>query len=332
MPSREQLLRIIKIQAEIVKLGLDLGGVMQFVVDEAMPLIQADGAAIELAEDGEMVYRAAAGIAEPQLGLRLNASESLSGLCVRNGQAVYCDDAERDTRVSRWACRQMGLRSMIVMPLRHQERTIGVLKALSMQPGYFHERDMELLHMLAEVLAATMYFSVEFSSDQLLYKALHDEMTGLANRALFMERLRQAVARTRRDRHPAGLLMIDMDGLKQINDNHGHRIGDAVIIELGRRLKWAVRETDTAARLGGDEFGVILTPLQGVDGVESAIRRITSIIDSDFVFENRPYHLKASIGSALVPLDGVEPVEVLELADQRMYAAKYERRASSGRA
>jgi diguanylate cyclase (GGDEF)-like protein len=152
-------------------------------------------------------------------------------------------------------------------------------------------------------------------------------MTGLANRALFMDRLKSVISHANRQRRPSGLLMIDMDGLKGINDTYGHRVGDAVIVEFGNRLKKVVRDSDTAARLGGDEFGVLLTLLENPEGVESAVKRIEAEIDRSFVFEGRDYPLKASIGSSLVPEDGVESGQVMEIADQRMYAAKHSRKS-----
>lgn len=322
MPSRAQLMQVIRIQTEIAQLGLDLGGVMQYVVEKTLPLIDANGAAIELAEDGEMVYRAATGIASNQIGLRLKIETSLSGLCVMTGETLFCGDADTDPRVDQDACRLMGLRSMIVMPLKHKGITVGALKAMSAQANKFNQQDITLLGMLSEVVAASMYFSVKYDSDNLFIKATHDGMTGLANRALFMDRLRNAVARTSREQSPSGVLMIDMDGLKQINDSQGHRIGDAVIIEFSNRLKNATRSTDTAARLGGDEFGVILSPLESTDGIDIAMQRIDTEIKSPFVFEDKQYQLKASIGSALIPNDGSEPEQIMEVADHRMYASK----------
>jgi len=326
MPSNEQLMQVIHIQTEIAKLGLDLGGVMQYVVEQTLPLIAADGAVIELAEDGEMVYRAAAGIASPQLGLRLRIGASLSGQCVMTGEILSCTDSETDPRVDQAACRRVGLRSMIVMPLKHRGVTVGVLKAMSVQPDKFDECEMTLLGLLSEVVAAAMYFSVKYDCDELFHKATHDGMTGLANRALFMDRLHNVVARAGRDAHPSGVLMIDMDGLKQINDTHGHRIGDAVLVEFSNRLKMITRVTDTAARLGGDEFGVILTPLETTDGIGHAAQRIDAKIAPPFVFEDGTYQLRASIGCALVPTDGTEPDQLLEVADQRMYATKQSRK------
>ncbi len=322
MPTREQLMQVINIQTEIAKLGLDLGGVMQYVVEQTLPLINADGAVIELAEDGEMVYRAATGIAKDQLGLRLRIDASLSGLSVITGETLFCDDSETDPRVDSLACRKVGLRSMIVMPLKHKGVTVGVLKAMFVQPRQFNHRDTTLLGMLSEVVAAAMFFSVKYDSDSLFIRATHDGMTGLPNRALFMDRLRNAAARNNREQNPSGVLMIDMDGLKQINDTQGHRIGDAVIIEFSNRLKKATRGTDTAARIGGDEFGVVLTPLDSSTGIDSAMQRIDAEINPPFIFEDKQYELKASIGAALIPKDGSEPDKLLEVADQRMYAAK----------
>lgn len=324
-PSREQLVRVIQIQAEVAKLGLDLGGVMQFVVGQSLSLIGADGAVIELAEDGEMVYRAASGIASPQLGLRLKIENSLSGLCVVTGEALSCEDSETDPRVDRMACRRVGLRSMIVIPLKHKEITVGVLKAVSKHAKAFDQNDMALLEMLSEVIAASMYFSAKYDSDDLFVMATHDGMTGLPNRALFMDRLRNAITLSTRNGDASGILMIDMDGLKQVNDAHGHRIGDAVILEFAKRLKSVTRETDTAARIGGDEFGIVLTPLTDPDSVKAVAQQIQSELNPLFHFEESQFKLKASIGAALIPSDGTDPEKLMDLADKRMYVVKQAR-------
>jgi diguanylate cyclase (GGDEF)-like protein len=324
--SSIQLIQIIKIQAEIAKLGLDLGAVMQYVVEQTLTLIEADGAAIELAENGDMVYRAASGIAAPQLGLRLKVDASLSGLCVIKGEILSCSDSETDPRVDRLACQKVGLRSMIIMPLKHRGITVGALKAMSTQANKFQPREIILFSMLSEAVAVAMYFSAKYDSDELFFRATHDSMTGLANRALFMDKLREVVASPGRELRLSGLLILDMDGLKQINDTYGHRIGDAVILEFAHRLKKATRDTDTAARLGGDEFGVILTSVDNPEGVNAAIHRIDSEISFPFDFESQRYQLKASIGKALIPQDGVELEIILDIADQRMYAMKLSRK------
>lgn len=322
MASQKQLLEIISIQTEIAKLGLDLGEVMELVVERTLPLIGADGAAIELAEGDDMVYRAAAGTARSHLGLRLSRANSLSGECVRTGMMLRCDDSECDSRVDRDACRQVGLRSMIVMPLKHGDSTVGVLKAMSTKPGKFQKRDEALLSLLSEVVGAAMFFAAKLDSDTLFHKATHDGLTDLANRSLFMDRLRNVLARIDRDRRPAAVLMIDMDGLKAVNDNYGHRTGDAVLKEFANRLKAASRRSDTVARLGGDEFAIILTPAEVPDGVNAAMERLKSQLATPFLFEDLSHPMRASIGTACIPEDGTDIVQLLEKADHRMYAVK----------
>ncbi len=328
MSSPEQLLEVIQIQTEIAKLGLDLGGVMSLVAERAHALVGANGAAIELAEGEDMVYRAVAGAATPQLGLRLKLQTSMSGLCVRTGEMLRCDDSETDDRVDRDACRRVGLRSMIVMPLKHKGTTVGVLKAMSERPNAFSAADMTLLGLLSEVVGAAMFFATKYDTDDLFFKATHDSMTGVANRALFMDRLRSALFQSERDARPVGVLMIDMNGLKQVNDTYGHRIGDAMIQEFARRVQGGTRNTDTVARLGGDEFGAILTPVEEPHGLALAMKRVQEAIDSEFQFEGRSYPLTASVGVACFPVDGPGLEHLLELADKRMYAVKQAHYAS----
>lgn len=329
MPSQKQLMDVISIQTEIAKLGLDMGGVMALVTERTLPLIGADGAVVELAEGEDMVYRATAGLLSRHLGLRLKRDNSLSGMCVLTGETLNCEDSELDPRVDREACRKVGLRSMIAMPLKHKGTTVGVLKAVSAHPRKFTGADVVLLGLLSELVAAAMFFAAKYDNDALFHSATHDGMTGLANRALFMDRLRNAIPENSPGKTAAGILMIDMDGLKYINDTYGHLIGDAVIKEFANRIAAAARASDTVARLGGDEFGVILTPVEAPQSVTQAIERLDSRISPPFPFEGNTYHLRASIGAAHFPADGNEINALIELADQRMYSTKRERRGHS---
>lgn len=326
MPSERELLEIIAIQTEIAQLGRNLGEVMQVVVERTLGLVHADGAAIELAEDHDMVYRATSGTAKNHLGLRLKIDSSISGLCVRNGQTLRCDDAETDPRADREACRRIGIRSMIVMPLRHQNTTVGVLKAMAAEAAHFTEHDMKLLGLLSNLVAAAMFHATTEADNDLFYRATHDHLTGLANRALFTDRLRQDLAQRQLDDQGVAVLMIDMDGLKEINDTCGHRTGDAVISEFARRSRASARASDTVARFGGDEFAMILNPVDLPDGIDAAIRRIESALTAPFNFEERSFQLLASIGAAHSPGDGNEIDTLLEIADQRMYAQKRARK------
>lgn len=325
MPSREKLMEVIAIQTEVARLGLDLGGLMNLVVHRTLNLAGADGAAVEMADGDEMVYRAAAGMADGNLGLRLKRDGSLSGLCVREGRALHCDDALQDPRTDRAACLKLGARSMVVVPLLYQGETVGVLKAMSANVAHFHARHVALLALLSDLVAAAMYFAILYSPGELFHKATHDGLTDLPNRALFLDRLRSSLGQAVRDRQPLAVVMLDLNGLKPVNDGHGHRAGDAVLLEFARRLGAAVRQSDTVARLGGDEFAVMLRPLAAEGGLDTTMKRLAHHLDGGFAFEGRMLTISASMGAASFPEDGGEMAQLLELADQRMYGHKRDR-------
>lgn len=324
--SRNQLLSIIRIQGEIARQGLDLSQVMAVIVERCLELIRADGAVIELAEGQEMVYRAASGIASGQLGLRLNMGRSLSGLCVLSGEPQRCVDTEKDERVDRAACRRMHIRSMLIIPLRHDDATVGVLKVIAKTAEAFDDVDEAVLGLLADVLGADMFFAAKYAADDLYHRATHDELTGVANRALFFDRARNELLRLQRQSAGFALLMLDMDGLKDINDRFGHRAGDAAICEVARRADDALRKSDTLARLGGDEFAVLLQPVANSGDVASSAERLRQAICQPFQFGSEQLRLSVSVGASVASSDDACLDDLIERADKAMYRDKRERK------
>ena len=322
----EIMLEIIQTQTEIVQLGHDLGLVMGFITERVKQLTHADGAIVELAEGDEMVYRTASGIASQQLGLRLQRNNSLSGLCVEQQRVLRCDDSETDPRADREACRKVGLRSMVAAPLNHGKTTVGVLKIAASEPNVFTDEHVGILEMMCGLIAAEIHHAVQYETNELYHKATHDSLTGLANRALFYDRLRQGLSIADRTSSRLGVLNIDMDGLKSINDNYGHRTGDAAICETGRRISQISRQSDTVARLGGDEFAIIMAEIEGRDSVLSYADRLADQIRQPFLFEDHHLNLDASIGLATFPDDGTEVETLIEKADREMYAIKRTRK------
>jgi len=160
------------------------------------------------------------------------------------------------------------------------------------------------------------------SVEELRKRAHHDPLTGLHNRLSFDERLNQELARARRTHTRLGLLYIDLDAFKPINDRYGHRTGDAVLREVAARLKSAVREMDTVSRLGGDEFTVILPEIDQSANVESIADGIHRRLELPFEYEGEQLHIGASIGIALFPEDGASERELLSHADAAMYRVK----------
>ena len=320
--SPEMLLEIIRVQTEIAKVGLDLGAVMALVAERVQRLTGANGAMVEIVEGNEMVYRAASGMAENLLGMRLRRIGSLSGLCVETGEILRCDDSESDARVDREACRKVGLRSMVVTPLKHGDKSVGVLKIASSAVGAFTDADAQVVELMSELIGAAMFHAVHYETSELYHRATHDPLTGLPNRALFFDRLHQNLAQVRRSGERMGILNLDMDGLKLINDRYGHRAGDAAITEMAARMREVSRQSDTVARLGGDEFGVIMSRVSDRAGIEKYISRIAARIGQPFFFEQHDLSFDASAGLAIYPDDAQEMDSLIEKADQSMYAAK----------
>lgn len=152
--------------------------------------------------------------------------------------------------------------------------------------------------------------------------ATHDSLTGLPNRALLMDRLEQAMARSKwRHRHVAVLFM-DMDRFKVINDTLGHASGDSLLKAIAERLGAAVREGDTVARLGGDEFAVILNDVANAEDVERTARQLLDSVSAPFTIEGRELFVTTSIGVSMYPRDGEDCVTLLKRADVAMYNAK----------
>ena len=318
----QSLRDIIQVQAGIAALGPDLGNVMNYIAEHAQRLTGADGAVVELAEGTDMVYRAATGFAASQLGLRLSRDSSLTGLCVKTGEVLACEDSETDPRVNREACRKVGIRSMVVVPLIHDNTAVGVLKVASGAASRFGDSDRELLDLMTGMIAASIAQAQKHENSNLYHRATHDALTGLANRALFYDRLRQGLALVSRKATKLGLLILDLDGLKPINDQCGHRAGDAVLRETATRIQSVSRESDTTARLGGDEFGIILNALDEKSSAEAHAARLTDAIEKPFQFEGRDLTLAASIGAAIFPEDGGNIEDLIEQADRAMYQVK----------
>lgn len=318
---------VIETQTAIARLGVDLHAVMTLVANEIQKLIEsATGVVIELAEGHEMVYRAVSSEAKHLLGLRLQFNNSLSGLCIEQKITLYCEDSEVDSRVNREACRWVGLRSMAVVPLFFEEQTIGVIKIYSDQVSAFNEQDLHLLSLMSELIAAAMYHATKFSHQALYKLATQDHLTGLANRALFLDALRLNMKEATLLHTFMAVLIIDMDGLKQINDQYGHRYGDIALIEISKRLDQNIRKNDLVARLGGDEFAIILTQLENKHSANAMMLRLVEACSEPFSFENIALKMGASIGLAIYPDDSLELQTLIEIADLNMYNEKKKRK------
>ena len=154
------------------------------------------------------------------------------------------------------------------------------------------------------------------------YQALHDPLTQLPNRALFSDRIHEALRQAHETHREAAVLLMDLDRFKEINDTLGHHFGDALLKDLGGRLKAALRETDTVARLGGDEFGVLLPTLSDRQAINEVIERIRTAVEEPFNLQGLPLAIETSIGVAVFPDHGSDADTLVQRADVAMYLAK----------
>jgi diguanylate cyclase (GGDEF)-like protein len=152
--------------------------------------------------------------------------------------------------------------------------------------------------------------------------AHYDALTGIPNRVLLADRLQQALAHTKREGSMLAVCYLDLDGFKLVNDTMGHEAGDAVLVEVTRRIKDTIRGDDTVARLGGDEFAVLLSGLRAAEEYSASLNRLLEAISQPIEIKSKLFEVSASIGVALYPNDDHDADTLLRHADQAMYSAK----------
>jgi diguanylate cyclase (GGDEF)-like protein len=157
---------------------------------------------------------------------------------------------------------------------------------------------------------------------KLRHQATHDSLTGLPNRALLMDRLDHAIQVASRNGTIVGLLFLDLDGFKQVNDTLGHEVANLLLRELGHRLKDRVRAEDTVARYGGDEFVLLVPDLAAPGDIMRVLEKVQEALDEPFVIGRESTQVAASIGVAMYPLDGRDADALLRRADRLMYEQK----------
>lgn len=251
----------------------------------------------------------------------LRSWETISGGSAVGRCAMFIRDIDTSTKFAFAEAWSQGFQAIYAVPITDQrQQMLGVIALLLRDKREPDGLTREVL------LSASRMISIALEHDRLqgeLFRRAHyDPLTNLPNRILFEDRLQQAVALAGRQKHHVGVLCIDLDGFKHVNDVYGHDAGDILLQQVAQRLTSMLRKTDTMARLGGDEFAAVVHDTREGDGVARVSETLVRLLAEPYLLGSTTVRTSVSIGAALFPTDGTSSAELRRHADMAMYRAK----------
>lgn len=347
LPSSDRYLRGMERLLHTVQelsLARELAEVQRIVRTAARELTGCDGATFVLRDNGQCYYADEDAIAPLWKGSRFPMEICISGWAMLHKRPAVIRDIYADSRIPHAAYRPTFVKSLVMVPIRQLDPigAIGNYWAHEYQPT---DEDVRLLQALADSTSIAMEnvqvyeeleqrvrdrtAELERANAEIHHLSVTDEMTRLYNRRGFYVLAEQTLKEAHRRQLEYMLAYIDVDGLKRVNDEHGHDVGDQMIAAMADVLRKTLRQADIIARMGGDEFCVIaLDPRVDAETLE---KRLNAEIDRYNRESGAPYTLSASIGAVCTFIDADTKLDILiSLADSRMYAQKQSRRQPLG--
>jgi diguanylate cyclase (GGDEF)-like protein len=331
MPSDEQLSGVLREFARTLVTDFPIQGILDHLVKRIVDVLPITAAGVTLISPGaDPRYVAASD--DSALRFEELQTELGEGPCLEaylTGIAVAVPDLRRDTRFPTFTPRALeaGLVAVFTFPLWSGSDRLGALDLYRNTPGSLDASTMDAAQTLADVAAAYLLNAqaradLRDSSNRSRETALHDALTGLPNRILFLERLDHAVLRSRRSGRTAAVLFADIDRFKVVNDMFGHHVGDELLVAVAERLCAVLRPGDTLARMSGDEFVVLCEDLGERGQADVIASRICAAVALPFSLSSGSVDVTASVGIAFAGSgDGVAE-HLLKDADTAMYQAK----------
>ncbi len=263
----------------------------------------------------ELVVEAEAGYGGELLGHRVQFGEGLSGAAAIGSEPILANSVLRDLR---YVALRPGVRSALSLPLRYRDDLLGILSLESLREHSFSQQDVLTLQSLANQLAINLHNARAYQIA--LDQAITDGLTGLKTHRFFREALDGEWRRSVRSGRPFSVIMMDLDGFKQVNDSGGHLEGDRVLAAVAALLDSRSRQSNVVARYGGDEFAILM-PETTTEQAEILAERLRSALQADHFLHT--HCVTASIGVASFPNHGPTPEDILSVADSGMYLAKH---------
>jgi diguanylate cyclase (GGDEF)-like protein len=296
----------------------ELGNVLAGMLDTIREMVTADFAAIYVTDETlkDVIESVASGSPAPPERFAPSLTDRW---VVEDGLCVHVADLKQRGELRRYSGKD-GFASVVVLPLACEGKTYGVLEVWSRMRSHFNSDDLGFLSLLA-MLAGSMIRNAEHL-ETLIFR---DPLTHVYNRGFLEDQLLRELERYRRTNEPVSFLMVDVDGFKQVNTDHGHPVGDLVLSTLAHLLESKVRQIDVVARYGGDEFGIILPDTIGEHAAVTAERVRRVVEDYDFSADHpalADLKMTISIGGAICPDDGVTKDDLIDKADKALAKAE----------
>src|SRR3954464_5739981 len=267
-----------------------------------------------------MVLAAASGVPGDMMEAmrRGPVGEGVGGAAIAENRLVV-EESYADWENGLPAYRDRGLRAAMAAPVHENGQPVGSLTVASFRPGrHYSQTEQDVLCAFAEHASLALTDARNF--EDAMHQAFHDSLTGLPNRALFLDRLPPAHPRARRSGSPIAVLFMDLDAFKNVNDSLGHAAGDELLVLVAGRVRRWLRPSDTAARFGGDEFAILLEDLDTSNGAQIVAQRVLDSLHEPFAIQGQEVLCGASIGIASSGHPGSD--DLLRNADLAMYRAK----------